>query len=114
MSHPGATIAPMVATPALAFADVARRLGAAARAAGLVVPGFRSPPRLAGAARTIRRYPSGAVVSVQIRGRPFGGVIADMVEGVLEANRIHGEARIRLRTSLQEAAVANGPRRAAA
>ncbi|HZJ28251.1 MAG TPA: hypothetical protein VFF40_14770 [Acidimicrobiia bacterium] len=104
----------MVATPALAFADVARRLGAAARAAGLVVPGFRSPPRLAGAARTIRRYPSGSVVSVQIRNRPFRGVVADMVEGVLVANQIEGEARVRLRTSLHEAVAGDGTGRAAA
>lgn len=104
----------MVATPALAFSDVARRLGAAARAAGLVVPGFRSPPRLAGAARTIRRYPGGAVVSVQIRDRPFAGVITDMVEGVLEANRVNGEARVRLRTALGEAASVDDSGRAAA
>ena len=43
--------------PALRFADAARRLGAAAHEAGLRVPAFRSPPRVAGAARTIRRYP---------------------------------------------------------
>jgi hypothetical protein len=89
--------------PALRFAEVARRLGAATRALGLVVPGFRSPPRLSGAARTIRRYPGGAVVSVQLRGRPFGAAVADMVEGVLVANGLEGEARVRLRTALHEA-----------
>jgi hypothetical protein len=74
--------------PALHFADAARRLGAAAHEAGLCVPAFRSPPRVPGATRTIRRYPAGAVVSVQLRGRPFSAVVADMVDGVLAANRI--------------------------
>ena len=74
--------------PALRFADAARRLGAAAHEAGLNVPAFRSPPRVAGAARTIRRYPAGAVVSVRLRGRPFAEVVADMVDGVLAANQV--------------------------
>ena len=96
--------------PALRFADAARRLSAAARGAGLVAPAFRSPPRLSGAARTIRRYPGGAVVSVRLRGRAFGDVAADMVEGVLEANGVEGEARVRLRAAFREA-VAPGPTR---
>ena len=74
--------------PALRFADAARRLGAAAHEAGLDVPAFRSPPRVPGAARTIRRYPAGSVVSVRLRGRPFPDVVTDMVDGVLAANRI--------------------------
>src|SRR6476620_7141978 len=74
--------------PALRFADTARRLGAAAHEAGLSVPAFRSPPRVADAARTIRRYPAGAVVSVRLRGRPFAEVLADMVDGVLAANQV--------------------------
>jgi hypothetical protein len=90
--------------PAVRFADVARRLGAAAHEAGLDVPAFRSPPRVPGAARTIRRYPAGAVVSVRLRGRPFTDVVADMVDGVLAANRVpDGEAprvRARLTSSL--------------
>jgi len=73
--------------PALRFTESARRLGAAARAAGLDVPAFRCPPRVPGAARTIRRYPGGTVVSVAVRGRPFEQVLVDMVEGVLVANR---------------------------
>jgi hypothetical protein len=92
--------------PALRFADAARRLGAAAHEAGLSVPAFRSPPRVPGAARTIRRYPAGAVVSVRLRGRPFAEVIADMVEGVLAANRIPPAdavgVRARLRAALDE------------
>ena len=86
--------------PALRLADAARRLGAAAREAGLSVPAFRSPPRVPGAARTIRRYPAGAVVSVRLRERPFGEVVADMVDGVLAANRVPPADAPRLRSRL--------------
>jgi hypothetical protein len=89
--------------PALRFADVARRLGAAAHEAGLSVPAFRSPPRVPGAARTIRRYPAGSVVSVRLRGRPFAEVVADMVEGVLAANRVATPDAPRLRARLTAA-----------
>lgn len=95
------------------FAEIARRLGAAARAAGLAVPAFRSPPRLAGANRSMRRYPGGVVVSVQLRGRPFAQVVADMVEGVVVANRLAGDSAERLRAALTDALspepVATGP-----
>jgi hypothetical protein len=90
-------------SPTLRFADAARRLTAAARAAGLAVPAFRSPPRLAGADRSIRRYPGGTVVSVQLRGRPFADVAADMVDGVLAANRLAGPAAEHLRVALTDA-----------
>src|SRR3954454_8078714 len=86
--------------PALRFADTARRLGAAAHEAGLSVPAFRSPPRVAGAARTIRRYPAGAVVSVRLRGRPFAEVVADMVDGVLAANQVPAADGPRVRSRL--------------
>jgi hypothetical protein len=78
-------------------------LGVAARAAGLVVPAFRCPPRLAGALRTLRRYPGGAVVAVQVKGRPFADVAADMVEGVLVVNRLATDAATRMRPVLAEA-----------
>jgi len=83
-----------------AFAAAARRLGDAARAAGLAVPAFRSPPRVAGAVRTIRRYPGGTVVSVQLRDRAHEAVAADMVEGVVVTNGLTGEAALRARTLL--------------
>jgi len=85
------------------FADAARRLGAATRAGGLVVPAFRCPPRVPGATRTIRRYPGGAVVSVTLKGRVRDEVAADMVEGVIVVNRLEGEAALRFRTALLEA-----------
>ena len=86
-----------------AFAAAARRLGDAARAAGLAVPAFRSPPRVAGAVRTIRRYPGGTVVSVQLRDRAHEAVAADMVEGVVATNRLTGDAALRALTLLSEA-----------
>jgi hypothetical protein len=92
--------------PAVRFAEVARRLGAAAHEAGLSVPAFRSPPRVPGAARTIRRYPAGAVVSVRLRGRPFADVVADMVDGVLAANRVPPADAPRVRTRLTAALAA--------
>jgi hypothetical protein len=90
--------------PTLRFARTARRLGTAARAADLTVPAFRCPPRVAGVARTIRRYPGGAVVAVQLRGRPFAEVAADMVEGVIVVNGLQGEAATRMRGALADAA----------
>jgi hypothetical protein len=85
------------------FANTARRLGAATRAAGLTVPAFRSPPRRPGAPRTIRRLPGGPVVAVAMRDRRFADVLADMVEGIVIANRLEGAAADRMRALLLEA-----------
>lgn len=84
----------------LRFAEVARSLGAAAHAHGLAVPAFRCPPRTEGATRTLRRYPGGTVVSVRLRDRAFASVVADMVDGVLAANRVAPEVADGLRESL--------------
>jgi hypothetical protein len=94
---------PAADTPSVRFADVARRLGAAAHANGLAVPAFRCPPRTAGATRTLRRYPGGTVVSVRLRDRPFGLVVGDMVDGVLAANRVAPGDEPRLRAALRAA-----------
>src|SRR5436305_15109593 len=91
------------------FAHAARILCAAARAAGLTVPAFRSPPRCAGAPRTIRRLPGGPVVAVVMRDRAFADVLADMVEGVVIANRLQEPAAARVRTSLLEAVMPPTP-----
>lgn len=89
---------------AVHFATAARVIGDAARARGLVVPAFRSPPRLPGAARTLRRWSGGgATVSVEVRGRPYEAVVADMVEGVVVVNAVVGADATRLRTALWEA-----------
>lgn len=95
----------MTGVPALRFASVARSLGTAARASGLEVPAFRSPPRIPDVNRSIRRYPGGSVVSVKIKGRTLGRVVEDMVDGVLISNRVRGEASPRLRLALLRAAL---------
>jgi hypothetical protein len=99
--------------PALRFAEAARRLGAAAHSVGLDAPAFRCPPRIAGAARTIRRYPGGTVVSVRLRGRPFEAALDDMVEGVLAANRVEPADAVKLRSALEDAVHGETPARAA-
>lgn len=86
------------------FANAARVLGDCARRRGLAVPAFRSPPRVPEVSRTLRRRPDGSTsVAVQVRGRPFGAVVADMVEGIVVANRLSGAAATRTRTALWEA-----------
>ncbi len=85
----------------LRFAAAARALAAEARRQGLIVPGFRSPPRLNGADRTLRRRPAGGTsVAVRIRGRPWSAVLADLIEGVVVANRLVGPPADRLRARL--------------
>lgn len=93
-------------SPSLQFAAVVRTLSSAARARGLVVPGFRSPPKVPGAERTMRRRVDGAVtVSVVVKGRPFQAVIADLIEGIVVANDLTGAEATRVRTQLWEAVV---------
>lgn len=93
----------MESAPAVRFAELARRITAAARAAGLVAPAFRSPPRHATAARTIRHLPGGPVVSIRIRRRAPADVAADMVDGVVAANHLTGAAAARVRARLHAA-----------
>ena len=88
----------------LCFTTAARRLGIEARRHGLACPGFRSPPRIPGARRTIRWFSAGAVVAVAIKDRPSADVIADMVEGVVRANRLSGSQARAARLALIEAA----------
>jgi len=88
---------------AVDFSQAARVLSRAARERGLVVPSFRSPPRVVGVQRTIRRHDSGAVVAVQVRGRPWCAVVADMIEGVVASNTLTPPERDRLRTDLWSA-----------
>ena len=93
----------------LGFARVARELAAEARRRGLRAPGFRSPPGLAGAIRTLRRQPGGGVVvAVRFRERPLQAVVVDLVDGVVAANGLAGAAATRLRISLLEAMTTSG------
>ena len=89
-----------VESSSLRFARAVQALAAAARAHGLVVPGFRSPPRLRGVQRSIKRWPGGATVAVVVRGRPWAAVQADLVEGIVAANGLRGAAADAARASL--------------
>jgi hypothetical protein len=85
----------------LRFAAAVRALAAEARKLGLEVPGFRSPPRLAGADRSLRRRPGATpAVAVRLAGRPFEQVAADMVEGVVVANGLSGPRAGEVRSRL--------------
>jgi hypothetical protein len=84
----------------LDFAHVAKTLGRAARQRGLVAPSFRSPPRIVGVDRSLRRYEGGAAVAVQLKGRPWSAVVGDMIEGVVVANRLAPPHSDRVRTEL--------------
>ncbi len=96
------------------FAAAVQAVSSEARRQGLVVPGFRSPPRAPGPMRTIRRRGDGqAVVAVRLRGRAFEAVAADIVEGVLVANSVSGSRATVLRTRLLAAALDADEARAA-
>ena len=86
------------------FAATARALAREARSRRLVVPGFRSPPRVAGADRTLRRRGASAAVAVRVRGRRWPEVQADMIEGVVVANGLSGDEAEQLRAALATAA----------
>lgn len=92
------------------LADAVRVIGATVIAMGHDVPGFRSPPRLVGVDRSLRRRrgPDGAespVVSVRLRGRPWVAVLADMIDGVVVANRLRPPEADRVRAALWDALV---------
>ncbi len=84
------------------FAHAARTLGREARRRKLVAPSYRCPPRVVGADRTLRRRPSGGVVAVRVRGRPWPAVLADMIEGIVVVNDLTPPRATRVRTELWE------------
>jgi len=90
----------MQQSSSLRFARAVQALAQAARALGLVVPGFRSPPRLVGVQRSIKRWPGGATVAVVVRGRPWPAVQADLVEGIVATNELTSPAADRAREEL--------------
>ncbi|MDP1820383.1 MAG: hypothetical protein Q8K58_10920 [Acidimicrobiales bacterium] len=92
----------------LRFARAVQALAGTTRALGFTVPGFRSPPRLVGVQRSIRRWPGGATVSVVVRDRPWAAVQADLVEGIVAANGLTGSTAADARAALW-LAVAEGP-----
>jgi hypothetical protein len=97
----GLGIMVVVGSRSLRFAETARVLGETTRRAGLVVPSFRSPPKVLGRDRTIRRRADGSVsVAVALGGRPFVAVVADMIEGTVAANRLPAGDADRVRREL--------------
>jgi hypothetical protein len=87
----------------LRFAQAVQALAAAARGLDLVVPGFRSPPRLGGVQRSIKRWAGGVTVAVVVRGRPWPAVQSDLIEGVVVANGLVGPPADRARGALWRA-----------
>ncbi len=90
------------------FAEAARVLSAAARSDGLLTPSFRTPPRLLGLDRTVRRHPKGGSIAVRVRGRPWPAVVADMIDGVVALNRLESARANRVRADLWDAVLADG------
>jgi hypothetical protein len=88
---------------AIEFARAARTLTTEAQRRGLVGPSYRCPPRIVGVDRSLRRHSNGVVISVNVRGRPWAAVLADMIEGVVVANRVPASKAFRLRAELWEA-----------
>lgn len=86
------------------FASAARTLGRIARERGCEVPAFRSPPRVDGVDRTLKRDRRGhPIVAVRTSERPWAAVLADMIEGVVVANGLGGAEATRLRTAMWSA-----------
>lgn len=87
----------------LRFASAARTITEVTRSRGLVAPAFRSPPTLAGVQRSLRRRHGAVTVAVRLRQRPWVAVLADMIDGVIAANRLRGAQADELRTALWQA-----------
>lgn len=102
---------PVMEPTSLRFARLARTLAVAARAQGLRAPTFRSPPRIPDVTRSIVRRGPAVTVAVALRDRPWPAVVADMVEGVVAANRLAGVRADHVRAGLWQ--VAEGGERAA-
>jgi GNAT superfamily N-acetyltransferase len=84
------------------FAAAALLIADAARSMGLRPPDFRSPPRLSGRDRTVlRRADGSAVVAVRLEGRAVALVVTDLIDGVVVANQLSGDAAARCREALR-------------
>ena len=107
--EPARARAPAGEVGSVRFARAARAVAEVARAEGWAAPGFRSPPRLAGVERTLRRRPDGGtVVAVRVRGRPWPAVVGDLIEGVVVANGLRGGDAHRCRDRLWDALLPTG------
>ena len=92
----------MTSSATTKFTAAARVLAQRARELDLVVPGFRSPPRIVGVNRTIRRSRDGegGVVAVRLTDRPFTAVVGDMIEGVIAINQLNAPQADNIRALL--------------
>ena len=73
------------------FARAVRELVQAVDGQGMRSPAFKSPPRVPTAERTIRWIaPDKAIVAVRRANRAPDAVLADMIAGVVRANRLSG------------------------
>lgn len=92
----------MTSTRSSQFTAAARVLAQQVADLDLAVPGFRSPPRIVGVNRTVRRGRDGigGVVAVRISDRPFTAVVGDMIEGVIKINDLAVPEADRVRTLL--------------
>lgn len=68
------------------FARLGRVLAGIAKSHQLRVPDFRTPRNGSAAGRSIQRRQSAATVAVRYRNRPAPAVVADMIEGIVQAN----------------------------
>ena len=96
----------MASSTSLRFAETVRVLSTETRSMNLDVPVFRSPPRLPGRDRTVRRRRVGGgsvVVAVRLVDRPFASVQADLIEGICVANRVTGHEAEVLRGRMWDA-----------
>jgi hypothetical protein len=85
---------------AVQFSESVRKVVGVARRHGLRPPVFRSPPRLDGVDRSIRRRADGqVVVAVRRTGRPLAAVRADVIDGVVAANSLRGGDADRFRNA---------------
>jgi len=110
VADPAVGAEPPVRPATVMFAEAAKVLSAAARAHGLVAPSFRTPPRLVGLDRTVRRHPKGGAVAVRVRDRPWPAVVADMIDGVVALNRLGSARANRARADLWDAVLSDGAR----
>jgi hypothetical protein len=93
----------VVESQSVQFGEAARSLASRARSLELLTPVFKSPPRIVGVSRTIRRRSDGqAVIAVAFRSRPWNAVLADMIDGILHINELSGAAASRARDDLWE------------
>lgn|GEM_PF-1764510 len=96
--------------PSGRFVLTVRALAMTARSLGLTAPSFQSPPRSDELDRSIQRTPSGdCVVAVRVRGRPFGAVVADAIEGIVVSNELGVDAAGPVRDELWREAETAGP-----